>query len=412
MPRKVVGVPRSASSRAASRRVISYAAPAKEPKSAPKGRSREDHTATVAATKAAAAAEDGQHELGEDESDLDIIGQFSYNKDAHGFKSLGSGSCTLISPPAPSQYPPATKTSLEVMTGTEGPKAGSIRITNAFSGESDHAIIPFANVEQVIVLPPEFARPPASKAKSEKFHRVIIVPTAATGFSALKRKLPQIISLNWHNRKADKQLKGQVGEAADKSTDTYLSVLKQVFDKQLQPFGKSVIDTTTDRDMQSVSGRLSATKRPFPVTFPPLCCNLSTFYCFNKAAVTGHVFFLEAGILFLSDKTGTRLFLPFTSFKQVLLILIEDLAGGQNGHTAVHLLIRKLTEPYFVQQGREDKEEPCINLGFKRVDIDLFEPLKTYFESHRAMVMEAEQTFYDYEANSPMTGWMPIKGGR
>ncbi|KAK3313210.1 hypothetical protein B0H66DRAFT_538282 [Apodospora peruviana] len=81
-------------------------------------------------------------------------------------------------------------------------------------------------------------------SRSRKNIRVIIVPTPSTGTSPLIRQRPrnEIIPFNWPNKKADKELGGYFGEAADESNDTYFSVLKQVVDEQLAPFKKSVID--------------------------------------------------------------------------------------------------------------------------------------------------------------------------
>lgn len=90
-------------------------------------------------------------------------------------------------------------------------------------------------VEQVIVM-----------SKSKAMFQVIIVPTAATGASALLRSEPQIIQFDWPDRKANRQLKGVVGEKANAKNDTYLSVLKSVLDEQLAVFDKEVIVYTAE----------------------------------------------------------------------------------------------------------------------------------------------------------------------
>ena len=80
-------------------------------------------------------------------------------------------------------------------------------------------------------------RNPSPRIPKTQVYRIIIVPTAATGSSPIVRRNPEIISFDWPDQKADKSLKGTIGEAADHEKDTYLSVLKQVFDEQLAAFG-------------------------------------------------------------------------------------------------------------------------------------------------------------------------------
>ena len=93
--------------------------------------------------------------------------------------------------------------------------------------------------EQVIVLP----RHPTS-AEKDQYHQVIIVPTAATGASPTKRQYPQIVSFSWPDKKANKKLKGRIGEGANPEQDTYLSVFKKAVNDQLAHYKKSVIDLT------------------------------------------------------------------------------------------------------------------------------------------------------------------------
>ncbi len=95
--------------------------------------------------------------------------------------------------------------------------------------------------EQVFILPR-----PAQKPLKKNAYELIMVPTGVTGVSLLKRQYPQIISLNWPDKKADKHFTGKVGSAADQKTDTYLSVLKRVLNAQLTGFGKTVIDNSQD----------------------------------------------------------------------------------------------------------------------------------------------------------------------
>ncbi|KAF7556983.1 hypothetical protein G7Z17_g1061 [Cylindrodendrum hubeiense] len=99
-------------------------------------------------------------------------------------------------------------------------------------------------IAQQVVIVPDPSYNPASG--SDAMYRVIIVPTAATGVSAVTRQYPQIIQFKWPNRRVDDALGGAVPEQSDKETATYLSILKTVFDKQLAPFGKEVIIYTNE----------------------------------------------------------------------------------------------------------------------------------------------------------------------
>lgn len=75
-------------------------------------------------------------------------------------------------------------------------------------------------------------------------YRVIIVPTAAVGASALKRTYPKIISFMLPDSKSGSDFKGKIGEAADDPQETYRSLITRVFNEQLAPFNKSVIDAS------------------------------------------------------------------------------------------------------------------------------------------------------------------------
>lgn len=73
------------------------------------------------------------------------------------------------------------------------------------------------------------------------------MPSAATGFSPLKRRYPQIISFSWPDRKADAKLKLKLKEAA-LDDDTYLSIFKRKLDGLLAPLGKQVMDLTNQEE--------------------------------------------------------------------------------------------------------------------------------------------------------------------
>ena len=72
---------------------------------------------------------------------------------------------------------------------------------------------------------------PSRSAPKAQAYRIIIVPTAATGYSSIVRPSPEIISFDWPDKKTDECLKGQLGEDADRGVDTYLSVVRRVFNE-------------------------------------------------------------------------------------------------------------------------------------------------------------------------------------
>lgn len=201
---------------------------------------------------------------------------------------LGCGHHLFGTPRVPFQAPFECDAFFEVMSGTRGAGSGGIRLCGPEEQDEivgDVFLIPFQHVgeyllpallhkcyfplfhmsttaymvfsEQIIVLPNP--RKPAKKAEA---YLVIIVPTAAAGASSVKREYPQIVSFAWPDRAADKKLAGTVGGAADGKKDTYLSVVKQVFDEQLKPFGKSVVDVSGEAGRGCIVGKDSTLKPP------------------------------------------------------------------------------------------------------------------------------------------------------
>lgn len=88
-------------------------------------------------------------------------------------------------------------------------------------------------------------RPKKSTQSTKKAYRVIIIPTAAVGASALRKAYPKVISFTLPDQKAGTDFKGKFGEAADDPDETYRTLVTRVFNDQLAPFDKSVIDISS-----------------------------------------------------------------------------------------------------------------------------------------------------------------------
>lgn len=111
------------------------------------------------------------------------------------------------------------------------------------------------SAEQFIII--DEPSPKNSKSSSEPAYRAIIVPTAAVGASALKKTYPKIISFTLPERKAGKDFKGKIGEAADNPDETYRSLVTKVFNEQLAPFQKSVVDASSAAAVEEPDARLA-----------------------------------------------------------------------------------------------------------------------------------------------------------
>lgn len=111
------------------------------------------------------------------------------------------------------------------------------------------------SAEQFIII--DEPSPKKSKSSSEPAYRAIIVPTAAVGASALRKTYPKIISFTLPGRKAGNDFKGKIGEAADNPDETYRSLVTRVFNEQLAPFQKSVVDASSAAAAEESDARLT-----------------------------------------------------------------------------------------------------------------------------------------------------------
>jgi len=274
--------------------------------------------------------------------------------------------------------------------------------------------------EQVIVLPQH----PTSTAKNPD-HQVIIVPTAATGLSTITRKYPQIISFYWPDKKADGKLQGRLGEGADPKQNTYLSVFKNAVNERLAHYQKTVIDLTceeqkgflhcdaalsyTKEDVENKANFLGKlfTRPSSNIPTAPVLINLPT----------GHLYFLDTGLLFLS--VSTRVYLPKKSFSTVYSIIVKDIARAKKGEASAAVCLdtcMSVGEPFFeskisdgkaTDSGGQVPTPASLILGFTRIPLRLINEVEQYFKKHEIELCECEQIFYDYDKDQPCTGWSP-----
>ncbi|KAL2276796.1 hypothetical protein FJTKL_00455 [Diaporthe vaccinii] len=294
----------------------------------------------------------------------------------------------------------------EVMSGTEGLGTGGIRLcVPRKSGESledsiDSPVfmVPFRHVEQFIIID----EPSSDKSTppTEKAYRVIIVPTAAVGASALKRAYPKVISFTLPNQEAGSDFQGKAGEHVDDPSETYRSLVTRVFNAQLAPFHKSVVDVSSaaaapgDADARLVCHAVLKQDNS-----PP-----------DKPA-NGQLFFLETGILFHSHTTV--LYLTAESTPATMLVSNYEVLSKQPGPVNLSLVCQT-GEPYYEkvpekQQSALEQQksaQPQL-ISFSGISTDMFDGITRYAKRHSIKLQDLEQDWYDLKQDQPATGWMP-----
>ncbi|KAJ0115025.1 hypothetical protein J7T55_001433 [Diaporthe amygdali] len=258
-------------------------------------------------------------------------------------------------------------------------------------------MVPFQHVEQLLIIDE-----PSSKENGSSTghgHRVIIVPTAAVGASALKRTYPKIISFMLPDSKSGSNFKGKIGEAADDPQETYRSLITRVFNEQLAPFKKSVIDASAAAAADEDSDAR-------------LVCDVVLEQSEDEGSkedVKGLLFFLETGVLFHSQTTV--LYLASESTPNPMLVYNYEALAKRPGPANISLICRT-TEPYYdkAQDGEksssEQNEEPLL-ISFHGIGADLSDGIARYAERHGIKLEELEQEWYDLEQGQPASGWMP-----
>ncbi|KAJ3537754.1 hypothetical protein NM208_g6187 [Fusarium decemcellulare] len=303
---------------------------------------------------------------------------------------LGCGSCTFGSPKLDFFYPFQEKGRVEIMTGTKGPGSGSMRLIRGNSSDPVHSdifMVPARHIEQAIVIP---GGGELESLGTEGLFRVVVVPTAAVGASAVNKKYPQIIRFQWPDREV--KVDGKVRKESEKDTKMYMGAVKSTLNQQLVAFEKQVISYSEQPPAEGQS--------------PMFKCSARLDSVKNSYVERGEgtLFFLPTGILWLGEST---LYFPFNSLQKSLLVFCRDLASktatSRCPIVAMGLLL-DVSEPFYETNG--DGPEPRL-LHFK--DIQEYDSVKEkilkYAETYRIDLQAVQQTFYNYEDNSPMTGF-------
>lgn len=141
----------------------------------------------------------------------------------------------------------------------------SILVSITFCAKCD-----FGTLEAVIpALKHSTERPPAeqfiiidepnqddSTPTTEKSHRVLVVPTAAVGASALRKTYPKVISFSLPDGKVGSEFTEKFGKASADPEETCRGLVTRVFNEQLAPHKKSVIDISSAAAAEESDGRL------------------------------------------------------------------------------------------------------------------------------------------------------------
>lgn len=246
-----------------------------------------------------------------------------------------------------------------------------------------------------------------------------------------------VISFTLPDREIGGEFEGTAGEAADASKETFRSLLIQVFNDQLAPFDKSVVDvssaavkkrdapmrcdatlkpTLTEEDQPPVKGKLMSC--PSSIQYLLSCHGCAAFVFIPTSLIllvsAGRLFFLEPGILFWSQSTHRILYLTHDSIPDAMLVFNYDLSAHlRTGNLS---LVCRATEPYY-EKGRKtsrstrqstskQSEEPLL-LSFHAIRTSLSDKISQYAEKHDIKLQELEQQWYNLKKGEAATGWMP-----
>ncbi|KAH7131002.1 hypothetical protein EDB81DRAFT_807784 [Dactylonectria macrodidyma] len=323
--------------------------------------------------------------------------QYFLGKDPSEFGEFGSDAYTLISPQVEFIAPFAGWGHLELKGGSGGMRLCSgpgnvLGITD--QGEDDLFLLPWDHVEQVVIVPD-----PSSKVVNgaDDMLRVFIIPTGATGVSAVTKQYPQIVQFKWHNRRGiDGSIRGTMLDMRDLLKETHFSILRTALDEELGPLGKGVLVYTQHAKTVSKPPLFNCSAVLSPI--------MGTFLTEKSE---GSLLFLPSGIIWLAD---TVLYLPFNSLKSLHLLFIRDEASAtaEDRSPIVAMgMILSVTEPFYEAQGHAVGAK---TLHFTNIEnFASVEPsIQNYSLAHGINFMKLEQTFYDYAQGQMMTGYMPL----
>lgn len=293
--------------------------------------------------------------------------------------------------------------------------------------------------EQFIIIDEPSSR--KSTARTEHAYRVIIIPTAAVGASPLTRTYPKAISFTLPDRKADSDLGGKFGEVVDDPDETYRSLVTRVFNDELVPFKKSVIDVSSaaaeepDARMifdaafkhadgkdpkKRVKGEKSIIFGFFHslsvfLKFRTMPRQLRHMFLVNRLLTwllpAGKLFFLETGILFHSQTTV--LYLTAESTTAVFLVFNYEAIPKRSGPINLTLAC-PTSEPYYEnghgsQQSTSEQQKTAESLfiSFHDIALDMSDGIAQYAKRRGIQLDEVEQGWYSLKKEEPMTGFEP-----
>ncbi|KAM0215898.1 hypothetical protein ACHAQI_002997 [Fusarium lateritium] len=226
-------------------------------------------------------------------------------------------------------------------------------------------------VERIMVIP-------EGMSKIVKY-TVVVVPTAATGSSAVTKKYPKIIRF-------------EILDAAIRATELPK-------DSKGCPTFK---DHVQNPEEQHVIFKAHMHDQSQPMMFKCLA-NLDKVENSYVERSEGSLYFLPKGILWLGEST---LYFPVSAINMAMLLFSKEPTRGVEEfrcQTVAMGFMIKAKEPYY--EGEEPPRPPF--LYFK--DIQNYpvmrQCIERYCEMHNMSLRLTEQLFYNYEYNSPMTGW-------
>ncbi|KAG5657277.1 hypothetical protein KAF25_001866 [Fusarium avenaceum] len=230
-------------------------------------------------------------------------------------------------------------------------------------------------VEQIIVIP-------EGKADLLKY-TVVIVPTAATGSSAVTKKYPKIIRFE--------------------VLDMVLRTTELPKDSKGYPTFK---DHLQNPEEQQVIFKAQMHDQSQPMMFKCLT-NIDKVEDSYVERSEGSLYFLPKGILWLGEST---LYFPVSSINMAMLLFSKESTRGvgEPGYQTVAMgFMIKATEPYYE---REESPRPPF-LYFKDIQnyYVMRRCIERYCEAHSMGMRLTEQLFYSYKNNSPMTGWSNLE---
>lgn len=144
--------------------------------------------------------------------------------------------------------------------------------------------------------------------------------------------------------------------------------------------------------------------------------------------LTGLIYLLDLGLLFLSKEDHKTIYLPWRSIKVLIILSIKDLASNQRLRkntkkikpVEINLIV-EATEPWYDADDKDaehDKKEKdngkeSHQINFSGIAIDSLQALKDYSEVHKHKSQLdcklCEMTYSDYNAGELVDGMQDLR---